>query len=109
MRTLGEGSLPERIYRLRLLEGLMVAFREGYAREPRVVVEDLLLLRRELPYPGAEPDWAAVASAIRGLVGRCESEAVRGRDTGVIAMVVCVANEASLRPYVPTLDELALV
>jgi hypothetical protein len=101
--------LPERIYRLRLLDGLMIATRRGYAVEPRLVVEDLLLLNRKLPYPASEDELGQMGLAVESVLARCQSETVRGMDRCLLALIIRTCYAASTQPYVPTLDELALV
>jgi hypothetical protein len=101
-------SLPERIYRLRLLEGLTIATRDGYAAEPREVMEDLIRLRQELPYPESAQDWGEMTPAVRSIMERCQSEAIRNMDPGTLGMIICVAHLSSRLPYVPTIDELGL-
>src|SRR5687768_16653596 len=95
-------SLAERVFRLRLLEGLTVATREGYEVEPREVVDDLLRLRREIPYPESDEEWKEMAPAIRAILEICQSETVRNMNPGMLGMIVCAAHLASLQPYVPT-------
>lgn len=122
--------LPERVYRIRLCEQI---FREVVSRGAcrggvcdvgegvmevsgvterspgRVVVDDMLLLKDQLPMPESEDHVELLEAEIRGVLERCESELVRGVPWGNLAHYMRMAYRASLRPYWPTLDELVLL
>lgn len=107
--------IPERIYRLRLCEGIFreVTFRGAQAQyrsenDPGVV-EDMLRLKDGLPMPNSEEHVKSLEGEIRAMLESCQSELVREIPVANLAHYMLMAYRASLQPYWPTSDELVLL